>query len=198
MAEPTDPAKSTEAFGELLKLEPDRADVRLELASMQLRAHQAKEVLETLAPLKKVSPQDAPKLLALLAYANLEAGNRAMALNLATQLKAASTSVEDRDRADQILKFLEVPATRPAMRRSFTGKFVELQCGEEDRVVLETPEGKRTLLIEDATKLTMDGNHGRPMACGPQDAAKIRVEYDAPGSTHPGIDGLVRAIHFEE
>jgi tetratricopeptide (TPR) repeat protein len=159
MVESADLSKSKQALGELLKQEPDRLEVRLELASVELRAHAAKEALETLAPVKKVTAADAPKLLTLVAYANLDAGDREMARNAAIQLKAVSTSIEDRDRADKILEFLAGPrpdAVKPALgsgeldsppvlkhrdttvkpappvvrRASFAGQFVELHCPE--------------------------------------------------------------------
>ena len=159
MAESADVSKSKQALGELLIREPDRMEVRLELAAVELRSHAAKEALETLAPVKKVTPADAAKLLTLLAYANLDAGDREMARNAATQLKAISTSLEDRARADRILEFLAgsrpdsakpaltsgpdaapvlkrrdaaVEPSPPVVRRpSFTGLFVELHCPEQ-------------------------------------------------------------------
>ena len=107
LAESSDPGKSAQALAELLKLQPNRLEVRLELASAQLRANAAKDALETLAPVKKVTPKDAPRLLTLIAHANLETGNRATAGIAAKQLKQVATDSEDRDRADQILRYIE-------------------------------------------------------------------------------------------
>lgn len=228
MAESTDAAKSTQALRELLTQEPDRLEVRLELASLQLRSHAAKETLQILAPVKKVTPEEAPRLLTLLAYANLEAGDREMARNAAEQLKKVSTNPEDRNQADHVLQFIEAsrpgapkpalalvendatpvlrhrdeaPEAKPVVRRpSFTGSFVELQCGEPTKVVMETAEGKKLLLIEDPTKLLVNGKSGETvdLSCGSQKPVRIRIEFDPPGSNRPGIDGLVRVIHFDE
>ena len=226
IVESTDAAKSMELFRELMTQEPGRLDVRLELASVQLRSHAAKEALQTLLPVKKVTPEYAPRLLTLLAYANLEAGDRGMALNAAEQLKKVSTKTEDRNRADQLLQFIEAsrpgaakPAlaaekndvtrhldartetVQPAVRLpSSTGTFLELQCGQPAKVVMATAEGKKLFLIEDPTKLLVNGKSGETMdlSCGPQKPAQIRIEYDSPGSNRPGIDGLVRVIHFDD
>ncbi len=228
MVESRDAVKSAEALAELLKQQPNRLEVRLELASVQLRSNAAKEALQTLAPVKKVTPEDAPKLLTLLAYANLEAGDRATALTAATQLKTVSKSAEERDRADQLVQFIqsaqsgetkptlaftdtddpptlkrrdlapEIP--RPVVRRpSFVGKFVELQCGAQATVVLETLEGKKLLIIDDPTKLLVNGKSGetRDLSCGPQKPVQVRIEYDPSGPNHPGIAGLVRALYFD-
>jgi tetratricopeptide (TPR) repeat protein len=230
--ESSNPARSIEALTELLKQDPDRLEVRLELASVQLQSHAAKGTLETLAPVKKVKPEDAPRLLTLLAYANLEAGDRTVARNAASQLKTVSTNAEDRARADGILKFIDdsrpnvstptlareradsapllkhqeagqepAPEPVPPMTRrpSLTGKFVELRCGDQARIVVDTAEGKKLLLIEDPSKLLVNGKSGETvdLTCGPQKAAQIRVEWDPPGSNRPGIDGIARAIHFD-
>src|SRR5262249_31311167 len=87
MAESSDAAAAIHALSDLLQQEPDRLEVRLELANAQLRSHAPKDALETLKPVKKVTPDDAPRLLTMLAYANLETGDRITARNAADQLK---------------------------------------------------------------------------------------------------------------
>jgi tetratricopeptide (TPR) repeat protein len=223
--------KSILALTELLKLDSGRLDVRLELASVQLRSHAAKVALETLAPVKKVTPEDAPRLLTLLVYANLEAGDRETARKGADQLKKVAATADDRDRADQILRFIDgsrpgaaTPAPAPAPespvsetgdqapvlkhreparpavpRLSITGKFMELQCGTPARIVMETAAGKKVLLIDNPSNLTVNGDSGQTMelACGQQKRVKIRVEYDSASVAARGSDGLARVIHFE-
>lgn len=227
MQESTDAAKATQVFRELLAQEPNRLEARMELASLQLRSHAAKDALETLAPVKTVTPQDAPRLLRLLAYANLDAGDRVKARASAEQWKKIASKPEEHDQADQILQFIErsrpgaaaaapqlersdgppmlarrdapPEAVRPVARRpSLTGKFVEFVCGDDLSVVMETAEGKKLFLIEDPSQLLVNGDSGatRDLACGPQKAVQIRIEYDPAGPNRPGIDGLLRVIHF--
>jgi hypothetical protein len=237
LAASSDLSKSIQALGELLKLDSSRLDVRLELASVQLRSHAAKDVLQTLAPVNKVTPEDAPRLLTLLIYANLEGGDRETARKGADQLKKVATNADDRDRAEQILRFIDgsrsgattppaapaslaasesaehapvlkrrdaapEPARAIAQRPSVTGRFVELQCGQPARIIMETAEGKKVLLIDNPSNLTVNGDNGATMelACGPQKPVKIRIEYDSAGAGAPsvtGVAGLARVIHFE-
>jgi tetratricopeptide (TPR) repeat protein len=234
-AESADAAKAAQVFGELLKLQPERLDVRMELASAQLQAHAAKDALETLAPVKKVTPENAVRLITLLAYANLGAGNLNQAGIAANQLKTVSSRPEDKERADQILHIVEsqkpsaaasaksaasVAAfedgdTKPTLRRrdapdepvrpvfrrpSFSGNFAELQCAQPAKLVVETAEGKKLLLIDDPTKLLVNGSSGQTvdLTCGRQKPVRVRVDYDPPGADQPGIDGVARGIHFEQ
>ncbi len=229
MEETSDAAKSMEAFRELLKQDPEHLEARLELGLMQLRTHAAKEAVQTLAPVKKVTPEYAPRLLTLLAYAHLEAGDRTTARTAANQLKQIATNPEDRDRADSLLRFIEhsevnpvalvgppdandarptlqrrdstpAPAPPVTQRPSYAGIFLELECGVQAKVIVSTLEGKKRLIIEDPTKVAINGSGGetRDLTCGPQKPAQIRVGYDPAGQNRPGIDGVVRSIQFAE
>jgi hypothetical protein len=75
---------------------------------------------------------------------------------------------------------------------------VHLQCGAPAKIVMETAEGKKVLLIDNPSNLTVNGDSGETMelACGPQKRTKIRIEYD-PTSAVPGADGVARVIRFE-
>jgi tetratricopeptide (TPR) repeat protein len=233
MEEAADAGKASAAFSELLKQEPDRIDVRLELASAQLRAQKPKEALATLAPIKKIRPDDAPRLFLLLAHADLDAGDRSEARVAAERLKQVAKTDEDRDRAGQLLSFLDrsdgapqqqarapsaEPDAPPVIRRrpapqseftetverseraSFSGNFLELQCSSPTKIVLETAAGKKVLLIDDPTRLVVNGNNGetKELSCGRQKPASVRIEYDSPSTSRPGSDGVARVIHFGE
>ncbi|HLH00188.1 MAG TPA: hypothetical protein VKX49_28025 [Bryobacteraceae bacterium] len=227
-ASAADPDQSIEPLRELLKLQPDRLEVRMELASVQLRANAAKDALETLAPVKKISAVDAPRFLTLLAYADLNSGDRERAVAAANQLKTVSSKPEDRAHADQIIQFVENLQKRPAQPRlpqdaaerspnlpspdqgtdlmpaapsrpALTGTFAELRCANRAQIVLQTPQGKKVLAIDDPTQLLVNGKNGDTMdlSCGVQKPVQVRVEYDPAGADRPGVDGIARAIHFE-
>jgi hypothetical protein len=79
---------------------------------------------------------------------------------------------------------------------SVTGSFVELVCGDVVKMVLDTPAGKKTLVIEDPKKIVATGpEDGAKLSCGPQKPVPIRVDYN-PSSTGDS-DGTLRTIHFD-
>jgi hypothetical protein len=66
-------------LGALLKLQPDRTDVRVEMAAIELARENAKAGLRLLRPIRRVSSVHAPRLFRVLAYAFLCEGNRLQA-----------------------------------------------------------------------------------------------------------------------
>jgi hypothetical protein len=225
MVEAADQVTAIDAFREVLKQEPDRVEVRLELASVQLRAH-PQDALATLAQVNKVTTKEAPRMFTLLAYASLGAGNRSEARAAAERLKGVATNDEDRAQADQILQFLDhseggvapaLPEGQPGVvrrryagpfavresadgetRPSYTGGLVDLECEAQTTLIIDTAEGKKRVLVEDPGQVVVQGVRAAEvnLVCGPQKARPIRVEYD-PASQF-GIDGVARVIHFGE
>lgn len=66
LAEREHPQEAIEVLSDLLKLQPERTDVRIELAAVQLSSNQSADALATLAPIKTTTPQDAPRCLPCL------------------------------------------------------------------------------------------------------------------------------------
>jgi Tfp pilus assembly protein PilF len=184
LAEHDHPQEAIKAFRELLTEQPERTDVRMELAAAQLASHQSADALATLAPVKKISPQDAPPLFTLLAYAQLDAGQRDKAGDSVARLAEYAVTSADRDRADQLKRYLDQPnlpslsasnvteGGRPRLVRrtaagfeeeevaapplSAAGLFVELICnGQRATMVLETDQGRKRFLIEEPTKVNL-------------------------------------------
>jgi hypothetical protein len=116
MASGSDPAGAAGALKALLAGQPGRVDVRLVLAGVQLSHHQPKDALETLAPVKSVSPADAPRLFELLAFARKENGEDTAARNDALQWLSNAKDADERERADRFIKSLDRPAVT-AMRQ---------------------------------------------------------------------------------
>lgn len=189
LAERDHPQEAIQALGELLKQQPERTDVRLELGAAQLSSKQPADTLATLAPVKKITPQDAPRLFTLLAYAQLGAGQRDKAADSVARLEQYAATPADRDRAEQLKRYLDqpnspslVPSTiteggRPRLVRrtaagfeedetatpslSAAGSFVELVCdGQRATLVLEVDQGRKRFLIEEPTKVNLVGVDG--------------------------------------
>jgi len=125
-----------------------------------------------------------PRLFTLLAYAQLDAGQRDKAADRVARLAQYAVTPVDRNRADQLKLYLAQPnppslsasnvteGGRPRLVRrtaagfeeeevaapplSATGVFVELVCnGERATMVLETDQGRNRFLIEEPTKVKL-------------------------------------------
>ncbi len=211
MIEQNNPAVSILVLRELLRQQPDRTDALLELASIQLRSKQPRAALETIGLAHHITEADAPKLFTIVAYAQLENGNRDEALKATIGLASVAKTREDRLEADRLLKHLGDAAGQaenrsardePAADRrgSITGSFVQLACeGMQAKLVLETPSGKKFFLVEDPSnvRISYQSDETVDLPCGPHPPVKVLIEYTRPGSAQPGIDGVVGAIHFE-
>jgi Flp pilus assembly protein TadD len=210
------------ALTELLAQQPSRNEVRLELAAVQLISRQPDAALETLQPVKKVSPDEAPRLFLLLAHAQADAGHTADARENAHKLQQYANTDEDKLQAQQILQYLDSLAKAPALpptstspderptlqrhapppldaappvsqNKSIPGTFVAFDCsGPNPQIILNTAQGKKAFLIDDPHKVLGETIE---LTCGPQPKpAPVTIEFIP--SAQPGVDGLVRRIQF--
>jgi hypothetical protein len=189
MIESNRPAEAVRVLSELTGLEPNRRDVRIELAAALLDAGRAADSMETILGLGRCTPEEAPHCLRVATYAYLKLNDRDNAVDAAELYLRFAKSPEDKQRAQQALDFLKA--------MSVTGSLVELVCGDVVKMVLETPAGKKSFVVADPKKIVVTGRADRlvPLSCGPQKPVLIRVDYDqSPGD---GSDGTVRVIHFD-
>ena len=240
MAGGSQPAQAARVLSLLIADQPARVDVRLVSGQIQVSQKQAKEAIETLSPIKKVSPEDAPKLFQTMAYANLETRNHAMARTYAQRWIDNTKDTEERDRASRILRYLDDLVNAPAraavsqpppaqfarpdsddrptlarrglespgvppvpvtpQRPGVSGELVELNCqGPLPVFVIQTGAGRVSLLMDNPKDIFIRGlpDDTIDLQCGPQKAARVRVEYDAPPADQTGILGIARIIYFE-
>ncbi len=196
------PAEATRVLLELLKQEPARVDARLELAAQQLTANQPGEALETLKPVKKVTPEEAPRLFGIMAHAQIDTKQWTEAKSSAERLAKVARTDEDRVQADRILKYVEARANgaqvaprvdAPTLqKKSIAGAFISVECAGMTKLVVETEEGKKVFLIDDPKKVfgpTIE------FTCGAQTKGRVRIDY-IPAS-QAGVDGLVRGFREE-
>jgi Tfp pilus assembly protein PilF len=217
----------------LLMEEPEKMEARLDLAGLQLSERQAQDALQTLRPVRTVTPQDAPRFFKMMAYAQAEAGNTDQARSAAQRWADTARSPADRDEAGRYQKYLTsfgpgsnpsaafssnppqdaappklakkdaAVATLPPPLRpnwpSVTGSLIGLKCnGTEATVVLKIANGTQTFLIQDPTRVHVDGPRGSTvdLTCGPQPGVPVKIEFEPPGAEQTVTSGFVRAIHF--
>ena len=194
-------ADSIRALTALIALEPEKLDVRMDLAAVYLISKKPDAALAVLPPVTKVSKEEAPRFFTIKAHAQLDDGLFDDARKSAGNLARFATTDDEKSQAQQILKYLDSrnggppPALTesPSPGQSMQGSFLELNCSQKPpRAVIETAEGKKLFLIDGPYKI-VGGASG--LNCGPQKKATVKVGF-AP-SDQSGIDGLLRTIQFE-
>jgi hypothetical protein len=111
------PAAAFDVLNELSKMQPDRVEVRLELAAMQLSRRQAGGAYATLQSIKKVGAEDAPRLFSLLAYSQLQLKEVESARTSITRLEQYAKTDRDKAELEQLKRYIQtydrVMAVRP-------------------------------------------------------------------------------------
>jgi Tfp pilus assembly protein PilF len=112
----SNPAQAMLALTTLLADQPERMEVRLVLAQIQMNGKLAKEAIETLGAVKKVTPKDASRFFQILAFAHMEMGNAQAARANAQRWIENSQEPEEKIAANRMLLYLdakEADAARP-------------------------------------------------------------------------------------
>jgi tetratricopeptide (TPR) repeat protein len=102
-----EPARAIPVLQQLLDAEPERLEVRLELAEVQLRARQPVDTLRTLAPVRQVGKADAPRLFHTVALAAWQAGLKDQARAAAESFRKTAATAVDRAEADRLVALIE-------------------------------------------------------------------------------------------
>jgi hypothetical protein len=216
------PLDSVRVLGELLKLEPDNLDARIELASAQAEARQPREALVTLSTIKQIDAEHGQPLFWAMARAQLQLGQLGEARASALRLQSVAVTKDYRDRAAEILAYLDqqerqarapsgrgtaaakpaavkpAPSAQTSSLAEVQGRIVEMDCSGVPSVVVETNRGRKTYVLE-PNRYSITGNlpPGQGMRCGPQDAPPpVRIRYDVLPADARG-DGVVRELHFQ-
>ena len=212
------------ALTDLLNLEPERVDVRMELAALHLNARHAADALGVLADVKTVTSDDAPRLFSLLASVQIILGDRAAARLSVARLKGSAKTAADHTRAADLERYLDqadapppeiariAPLEQPRLRRQtltaeeppkpapeIEGSFVEFICSDKNlKVVVDTTQGKKSFLIPDPKQIVVVGRAGGKvdLNCGPQTPVHVKLEY-TPSAAGADADGNLKILYFE-
>lgn len=84
----------------------------------------------------------------------------------------------------------------PQFPSMLSGSFVELGCGDQIKVVVQTDKGTKNFRIKNPANVIVSGKGGSTvdLNCGPQKPTNVRIQY---GPGEGGFDGSVEAIYFE-
>jgi len=212
-----------QALTDLSYLEPERVDVRMELAALHLSARRAGAALGVLVDVKSVTSEEAPRFFTLLAEAQIRLGDRAGARITVANLATNAKTPADRTRAAEMQRYLdqadapelvriaplqtprpprptltvEQPPEQPAPE--IEGSFVEFVCSDRSlKVVIDTAQGKKSFLIPDPKRIVVMGRAGGKvdLNCGPQAPVHVKLEY-TPSSAAADADGLLKILYFD-
>ena len=192
------------------KADAEARDKALEEARMKVAQAATDAREKAMAEARAKADADAREKVEARNRAQAEADARAKA-DAAAQQKAAAepntvlakAAVETRATADAAAQTQQASNLVPdsaAPARVFpsmlSGTFVELGCGDQIKVVVQTEQGSKTFRIKTPANVIVSGKSGGTvdLNCGPQKPMNVRIQY-GPGET--GFDGQVEAIYFE-
>jgi tetratricopeptide (TPR) repeat protein len=221
------PETAIKVLTELFRQEPERLDVRLDLAALHLNARRGGGALAVLADVRSVTPEDAPRFFTLLANAQLLLGDRAGARVTVAKLAANAKTPEDRQRVDQMQRYLELdregapppavariaPSETPLLVRpaltpgrpplaptpEVEGSFVEFVCLEKSfKVVVDTGKGKKGFLIPDPSQVVIVGRAGGKVDLNCGPQPPAHVKIEyTPSTAGMDADGILKILYFE-
>jgi tetratricopeptide (TPR) repeat protein len=211
---------------ELLTIEPENKDARMELAAAHLSASRPGQALVELLQIERVDPDQAPRFFTIDGFARMQMGDREGARIAATKLAEIAKTPQDRSQAERLQTYLGEADARAALvgnlreqpvaespteaaapprlvRRveeslsSLSGSLVEVNCGAaEHSFAIGTAQGKKIFVVDEKKGVNITGRETE-FSCGAQKPApSVKIEF-VPVTDRAGIDGVVRAIHFE-
>jgi len=98
-----EPARAIPVLGRLLEQEPERIEVRLELAEVQLRARLPVDALKTLATVRQAGKADAARLFHTVALAAWQAGLKEQARAAAESFRKIAASDVEKAEAERLV-----------------------------------------------------------------------------------------------
>jgi Tfp pilus assembly protein PilF len=193
MAGQEDPPQSMRALSALLDQQSQRMEVRLFLSQVQLFAKQPQLAIDTLQPVRSVSPADAPRFFQLLAFAYNEVENREQALVAARRWRENSKDVADQDSADRFVQYLERPKQEARSAAPVLGSPQEAQSAPPERpsatpsptpspgdFVTETPAAKPVLPSVAGSFVELDCKASQPKLILQTDGGRVAFLMDDP------------------
>jgi len=115
LAERDRPEAALQALMDLFRQEPQRVDVRMEIAVLHMNARRPGSAYSILSDVSRLTPDQAPRFFTLLATAQIQLNDRTGARATVAKLAANTKTPEDRARVEQMQRYLDqADATPPA------------------------------------------------------------------------------------
>jgi tetratricopeptide (TPR) repeat protein len=216
------PQESLQALKDLVEMEPNRAEVRIELAWSQYYAREYNDALKTLTATTIETMEQAPRFYSALASIQLGLGDRVAASKTVDLLKRFAKTDADIAQAERLRRNVDSGTTPPGNEVqaqdfadlsftivkptskyvTITGTLAEFICPEQEgsglKIAINTEDGKKLFSFKTAESISVLGkDDGRAdLFCGPQDVlVRVKVSYEK--SAEAGADGILKVLEFE-
>ncbi len=185
------------ALTRALELQPGLTDARLLLGFHYYNTHDYPRVIDELGKVQNVPPERAASFFQVLAYSQLELGNRTAARPNAEKAREHARTPEEIGKADELLRFINVdPVPQRELRAEGTLQTVEC-LGRETKIHIVADGRPRTFLIADPSQVQMKKPPTLDIVCGGQKGEAVLVEYTLNTDAALNAEGIVRTLEIK-
>lgn len=199
-----------------LRINPELVDARMMLGFELYRAKNYKDALDTLSPIKRVTPERAPSFFLVKAYCAMHTGNKTEARTWAESGKKYAKTPTDIAQADSILEYLDrsaqagtermiAPSHETAKAEEnlsvVRGVLEQIDCFvNKARIHLVANSTRMSLLIRDpdTVKLKNADSSSVNVTCGPQKNTRVIIEYRPKDDAELKTSGDIVSMEFTE
>lgn len=181
-----------------VELRPDLTDARLLLGFHYYNLHEFPNAIDQLGKVKNVPPERAASFFQVLAYSQLEMGNKTAARSHAEKAREYAKSADEINKADELLRFTNSEPVLPAREFHAEGTLQAVEClGQKTKIHIVAEGRPRTFLIADSSQVHVKKPATLEIVCGEQKGEPILVEYTLNTDALLNADGIVRALEIK-
>jgi len=175
-----------------IELRPDLIEARLLLGIHNYNTHDYSGAIDQLGKVKKVPPERALSFFTVLAYSQLELGDRTAARPNAEKARQYATTADEIRKAEDLLKFVNA---EPDLRAEGTLQRVEC-LGAQVKVHILAEGKQRTFLIADPSRMHLKKEGALEIVCGEQRGEHVLVEYGVNTDASLNAEGIVHKMEI--
>ena len=181
-----------------LELRPGLTDARILLGFHLYNTHDYPAAIDQLGRVKNVAPDRAASFFQILAYSQLELGNRSAARPHAERAREFARTPEEIGKAEELLRFINddpVPATQELRAE---GSLQAVEClGLKTKIHIVAGGRPRIFLIDDSSKVEMKKPVTLEIVCGEQRGEAVLVTYTLNTDASLNAEGIVRTLEIK-
>ncbi len=188
-----------------LELRPDLTEARLLLGFHLYNTHDYPAAIDQLGKVKKVAPDRIASYFQVLAYSQLELGNRSAARPHAEKARENARTPEEIAQAEELLRFINsntegnsAPAISAAEVLSTEGSLQSVEClGQKTKIHIVAGGRPHTFLIADPSQVQMKKPVTLEIVCGEQRGEPVLVVYTLNTDASLNAEGIVKTLEIK-